>query len=100
MIAIFWRYRVANGREPEFEEIYGAEGQWSRLFTRASGYVGTELLRGEDGAYLTIDRWQDRAGFDRFKAEFADDYAALDARCESLTIEEQPIGIFDGVGEC
>ncbi len=100
MIAILWRYRVVKGREPEFEEIYGSEGQWSRLFARDSSYLGTELLLGDDRTYLTIDRWEDRAGFDRFKAEFAGDYAALDARCDALTVDEQPIGTFEGVAGC
>jgi heme-degrading monooxygenase HmoA len=100
VIAILWRYQVAGGREPEFEEIYGAEGQWAQLFRRDSNYLGTELLRGEEGAYLTVDRWRDRASFSRFKADFAEDYSELDARCDALTLDEQPIGIFEGVAEC
>jgi heme-degrading monooxygenase HmoA len=100
LIATLWRYRVVAGREPEFERIYGPNGDWAQLFARASGYLGTELLRSADGAYLTIDRWRDRASLDRFKTEFGGDYAKLDAQCEALTLDEQEIGIFEGERDC
>ena len=29
MIAIVWHFDVKSGKEPAFEELYGAEGEWT-----------------------------------------------------------------------
>jgi heme-degrading monooxygenase HmoA len=100
MIVSIWRYRTCEGCEREFERIYGPGGDWAKLFARAPGYLGTELLRGGDGTYVTLDRWQDQASFDAFKGAYGDEYLTLDAACEALTADETAIGIFEGVGPC
>ena len=94
MIAILWTYRVKPEAQAEFEAAYGPAGDWARLFARQDGYLGTELLRGEDGAWLTIDRWRDLADFDAFLAAHRDAYEALDRATESWTTEERRIGVF------
>ena len=67
----------------------------ARLFAREDGYRGTELLRLEGAApvYLTIDRWRDPAAFEQAKRALADEYAALDRRCEALTSDETWLGL-------
>ncbi|HEU4365429.1 MAG TPA: antibiotic biosynthesis monooxygenase family protein [Candidatus Krumholzibacteria bacterium] len=89
-----WRFRAAPGRAGAFEAAYGANGDWARLFSRAAGYLGTELLRAVyDGeSYLTIDRWESQESWDRFRGEHASEYDELDRRCEKLTIEEEQVG--------
>jgi heme-degrading monooxygenase HmoA len=96
MYAIIWEFRPAEGRRDEFEAAYGREGAWARLFSRAEGYLGTDLVRDTADAtrYLTIDRWRSRADYDAFRARFADDYAAIDAACERLTSAETLVGLF------
>jgi heme-degrading monooxygenase HmoA len=82
-----WEFRVAAGQREEFVRVYGPEGDWAALFRRAGGYLGTLLLH--DGAdaerFVTVDRWQSEADFRAFKATFARQYAALDARCDAET---------------
>jgi heme-degrading monooxygenase HmoA len=57
--ATLWEFTVAAARQAEFEAHYGPDGTWARLFSRADGYLGTELLRdrADPLRYLTIDRW-------------------------------------------
>lgn len=95
MHIVIWSYRVAPGREAEFEAMYGAEGDWVQLFRRRPEYLGTELLRdvADPARYLTIDRWADRASYDAFRHESADEYAAIDARGDALTVEEAALGV-------
>ena len=31
MIAIMWQFEVKNGRETEFEQLYGVDGEWTEL---------------------------------------------------------------------
>jgi heme-degrading monooxygenase HmoA len=69
---IFWEYQVEDHRRSEFEEAYGAGGDWARLFRNASGYLGSRLLHdvGDARAYLTIDAWADRDAFEAFMAHW------------------------------
>jgi heme-degrading monooxygenase HmoA len=94
--AIVWAFRPKAGRERAFEEAYGPAGGWAALFGRAEGFLGTELLRAEDGSgrYLTVDRWQSRAAYEAFRASRRGEYEALDRACEALTDSEEPIGTF------
>ena len=97
MHAVVWRYRVAPGREPEFETLYGADGDWARLFHRSDDYLGTDLYRdtAQPGVYLTVDRWTSRVAYEAFLQAAHADYAALDARGDALTVEETRLGVLD-----
>jgi len=92
MHVILWRFRARPGREVEFERAYGNDGPWSRFFRQSEGYLGTELLRGTDGTYLTIDRWSTKAAYRTFRESQAVRYAELDADGEDLTLDERLIG--------
>jgi heme-degrading monooxygenase HmoA len=97
MYAIIWRYDVNEANRDRFEDLYGRNGAWARLFSKVEGYLGTELLRSEHiaGEYMTIDRWTSREDFESFKDRFGEEYLALDAACESLTETEQSLGNFE-----
>lgn len=96
MTVIVWEFCVPPGLEPEFQQRYGPDGDWARLFARARGFVRTELLRDGSaaGRYLTLDYWESPEAFDKFKRDCAAAYAELDRQCESLTTEERQLGIF------
>lgn len=85
------------GCEAEFEDRYGPEGDWVRLFRRAEGYGQTVLLRdlATAGRYLVTDTWQDGPSYRAFKERYVEAYAALDARCAELTLDERPLGEFE-----
>lgn len=87
---VLWAFRVRPGSAPEFERLYGQNGDWARLFERAEGFIGCGLWRDgeEDGRYVTVDRWRSRQDFDRFLATHRDEYAELDARGAQLTDSE------------
>jgi len=88
MHVVLWRFRVRPGREAEFEAAYGEDGIWARFFRSGAGFLGTELLRGTDGTYLTIDRWDSLAESRAFKEGHAARYAELDQLCAPLSTEE------------
>jgi heme-degrading monooxygenase HmoA len=99
MIATIWRFRVPAESVAEFERAYGPRGDWAELFALAPGYAGTELLalRGEQGVYVTIDRWHTEADFQNAKTLLEHDYAVLDRRCEAYTSEETWLGLYASV---
>ena len=98
MIALIWRYEVRDEHRVQFEATYGPTGEWARLFARSGGYRGTELMRAEDGSYLTLDIWRARADFDAFLADHRADYDALDSRTEPWTRCEHRIGEYQVLG--
>jgi heme-degrading monooxygenase HmoA len=93
MLVRVWEYEVVAGREAEFEQLYGSDGAWTRLFARSAGHVSTELYRGVDlpARYLTVDRFSDTDSWQRFLTEHGGDYADLDSRCAQLTTSEVEI---------
>ena len=92
MHVILWRFRARPGREADFEAAYGDDGAWARLFRSGRGFLGSELMRGTDGTYLTIDRWGSEHAYRTFRDAHRARYAEMDARCEALTAEETLIG--------
>ena len=64
---------------------------------QAEGYRGTELFRRLQSppSFLTIDRWETRAAYERFRRDQAAAYAALDAECEAVTSREVFLGAWD-----
>lgn len=98
MFAILWRFRPAQGQEAAFEAAYGPGGDWARLFRTDDGFVRTDLLRGTDGGYLSLDLWRDEGAFAAFQEQRRAAYEALDRRCEALTECEEKIGTFTLVG--
>ena len=95
MHVILWRFRARPGHESEFEAAYGDDGAWARFFKGGDGYLGTELMRGTDGVYLTIDRWVSAPAYRAFREAHARRYEELDAQCAGLTIEETPLGAIE-----
>ncbi len=97
MHVIVWEFTPREGMEREFESVYGPNGAWAKLFARSARFLGTELLRGADGAYFTIDRWESSEGFAAFQRQWRLDYEALDRQSDALTEEETLIGRFEAV---
>lgn len=96
MIARIWEYQVPGESEDEFRRHYGPTGSWADLFRWSPGYIDT-LLLGDDvvpGRYVTVDRWESASAYGAFRERFADDYVALDRRCEKLTTREVDLGAF------
>jgi heme-degrading monooxygenase HmoA len=94
-----WEYRVAPEHVDAFVRAYGPDGAWVRLFRRAPGYARTELHRdrADTTRFVTVDYWESEHAWQAFRARFAAEYEALDARCAAFTTHEREIGRFTRV---
>ena len=96
MFHIIWEFQVRPEFWSIYREEYSSNGIWAQLFRQAKGFRGTTLLI--DSAHphraVTIDRWEREEDFEEFKKLFADEYHALDKRCEQYTLGEKLIGHF------
>jgi heme-degrading monooxygenase HmoA len=97
---VIWEFRVRPGMEKRFEEIYGPEGDWARLFRQDKEFMGTELIRNLKGreSYLTLDFWTSEKGYKSFRARHASEYEVMDASCEALTESEREVGSYARAG--
>ncbi len=95
-LTIVWQFTARAGKERQFEEVYGPEGEWAVLFRTAEGYLGSHLYQSAQGPrrYLVVDRWTSAEAFAEFKRASGEQYRALDARCEELTEAEVHLGDF------
>jgi len=98
--ATLWEFAVAPAKRAQFETHYGPDGTWARLFRRANGYLGSELLqdRSDPLRYLTIDRWESREAWQAFRREHGTEYERLDREFEGLTTREAPLGEYAPAG--
>jgi heme-degrading monooxygenase HmoA len=87
---ILWRFETSEAQANAFAAAYGPDGAWVAFFRQADGYRETELFRRQQSppCYLTIDRWETRDAYERFRRDQAAAYAALDSECEGLTVAE------------
>ena len=94
-----WEYRIKPDAESAFREHYGPEGDWVRLFRKATGHIGTQLYqdREDPNRYVTVDRWESEQAFRSFRESFAAEFAELDKLCEDFTMSETPLGSFADV---
>ena len=92
MHVIVWEFTVVQDHAAAFESAYGPDGEWAQLFARADGFLGVDLVVGDEpGTYVTIDRWRDRASREQFMTTWRDEYLDLDARFAGLTITERRV---------
>ena len=97
---ILWEFQVKGSQENQFERVYGPQGDWTRFFANGEGYLGTELHRDlrKPGRYVTVDFWTSQAAYEAFRERHAAEYRSLDLKCEALTEQESPLGVFEPVG--
>lgn len=98
MYVIIWEFIVRPEHLEEFVAAYKSDGLWAKLFARAKGYIGTELLSstepGHETTFLTIDRWTTAGNFTRFLEQFGAEYRGLDTHLVGCTLREHKLGVF------
>lgn len=94
MFVALWEFEVKPGSEELFEETYGADGAWAKLFSTDAQYRGTRLVKDveRERVYLTLDFWETREAYEKFKKENAAEYERIDRECAGMTMGESRIG--------
>ena len=94
-----WEYLVPPDKSGMFERLYGPAGDWVQLFRRGSGHIRTELHRDRANPqrFLTLDYWESYDAWQKFRRQFAEEFEALDAKCEEFTSRESEIGKFEPI---
>ena len=96
MIAIMWQFDVKNGRETEFEQLYGVDGKWTALNRRTRSYLGTSFLRDQNRSsrYIVIEYWSEMLVYEQHRQSGAEAIASLEVHRSTLVDSLEPLGIF------
>jgi len=96
MIAIMWQFDVKKGREAEFEELYGVDGEWTALNRRTRSYLGTSFLHDQnrDSRYIIIEYWSEMIVYEEHRASRSAAIDSLEKRSAALVDAAVPLGIF------
>ena len=96
MIAITWQFEVKKGREAEFEELYGVEGEWTAMNRHTRSYLGSSFLRDQSrtSRYLVIEYWSEMLVYEQHRDFRSAAIASLEERSAALVDTVEPMGIF------
>jgi len=99
MIAIMWKFDVKDGREEEFEQFYGADGEWTALNRHSRSYLGSSFLRDQNRAarYIVIEYWSEMLVYEQHKTYRRDAMPTLEARRDELVESVEPLGVFSAL---
>lgn len=96
MIAVMWKFDVKKGSEPEFEQLYGADGEWTAVNRAARSYLGSSFLRDQNrpSQYIVIEYWSEMIVSEPHRSYRSDTIASFEARRAALVEAVEPMGIF------
>jgi len=97
MYTVIWQYKINPAYRSEFEELYGQEGKWIKLFKQSKNFIETEFYQCKVNSerYITIDKWQSESDYKTFKIAHGEEYNALDRQADNSTNIETLIGSFE-----
>ena len=99
MIAVVWQMEIHTGKSEEFEQLYGASGEWTRLSRRSRSFLGSSFLRdlASETRYMIIEYWSEMVVYEKNLAEFASQVKALEEQRQRLVERVHPLGVFSAL---
>ena len=96
MVAVVWQFDILPGKSADFERLYGADGDWTKLSRRSRSFLGSSFLRsiGSDTSYLLVEYWGEMVVYEKHLADFTDQVTALEAQRAQLVDRMETVGIF------
>jgi len=92
---LFW---VGEGRDSDFEVVFGPEGIWSELLGRVAGYIGTEVSCESSGERRcrVQDFWISHRSFEIFRETHLAEYERFNrlVSAEGLVERQQVVGTY------
>jgi hypothetical protein len=96
MIAMMWQFDVKAGRETEFEEFLGPNGEWTKVSRHARSYLGSSFLRDQNRPrrYVLIEYWSELVVLERHRTYRSNAIATLERRRDAMVDAAVATGIF------
>jgi len=96
VVAVVWQIDVRAGASEDFERLYGADGDWTKLSRRSRSFLGSSFLRdiGSESRYLLVEYWGEMVVYEKHVADFSDELQQLERERERLVERMETIGVF------
>jgi hypothetical protein len=99
MVAIMWQFAVKDGRETEFEQLIGTDGDWTIMNRQTRSFLGSSFLRdqADSSRYILIEYWSEMVVYEQHRTYRSDGIASLEERRASLVESIEPLGVFSAL---
>jgi len=96
VVAVVWQIDVRPETAAEFERLYGADGDWTKLSRRSRSFLGSSFLRdiGTETRYLLVEYWGEMVVYEKHLADFSDELQALEQARQRLVDRMETVGVF------
>jgi quinol monooxygenase YgiN len=96
VVAVVWQFEVREDRQAEFERFCGADGDWTKLSRRSRSFLGSSFLKdlAQPTRYLLVEYWSEMVVYERHRADFEREVAALEQRRAEYLAGVEPRGVF------
>src|SRR5262249_39322811 len=83
-------------KSKDFEQFYGADGEWTKLSRRSRSFLGSSFLRdlAVETRYILVEYWAEMVVYERYVADFGERIKALEHRRDQFVTHTQPLGVF------
>jgi ubiquinone biosynthesis protein UbiJ len=96
VVAVVWQFDIRPEMAADFERLYGADGDWTKLSRRSRSFLGSSFLRdiGTESRYLLVEYWGEMVVYEKHLADFDDEVHALERERERLVDRMETVGVF------
>jgi quinol monooxygenase YgiN len=96
VVAVVWQFDIRAGGAEEFEHLYGADGDWTKLSRRSRSFLGSSFLRdiGSENRYLLVEYWGEMVVYEKHLADFDDEVIELQQQRKKLVERMETVGVF------
>jgi quinol monooxygenase YgiN len=96
VVAVVWQFDIKPGKSTEFERLYGADGDWTKLSRRSRSFLGSSFLRsiGSETHYLLVEYWGEMVVYEKHLADFTEQVRTLDEQRTLLVDRMETVGVF------
>jgi hypothetical protein len=96
VVAVVWQFDIRPETAADFERLYGADGEWTKLSRRSRSFLGSSFLRdiGSDSRYLLVEYWGEMVVYEKHLADFSDELHLLEKERERLVERIETVGVF------
>jgi quinol monooxygenase YgiN len=96
VIAVVFQFEIKPGREDEFEQFHGADGEWTALSRQSRSFIGSSFLRefSSPPRYLLIEYWSEMIVYEHHRKNLAAEMGELERRRTDMVSSTTSLGIY------
>jgi quinol monooxygenase YgiN len=96
VVAVVWQFTVCRGKSSEFEQFYGADGDWTRLSRRSRSFLGSSFLKdlGAEERYLLVEYWSEMVVYEKHRQAFDAEMHRLEVVRNRFVERADALGVF------